>query len=119
MADVYVPLPKLPGRLTADLIARSGQGLNAVKEYELNLRGTPLQLASKSTAPGCAVWAGTSCRRPRNTPYRQPYFDGGVPALSFVRREQDSCRGEPWGDRGGPPLDLTGLPSLAMTDTGT
>lgn len=36
---VYAPLPKLPGRLTADLIARSGQGLNAVKEYELNLRG--------------------------------------------------------------------------------
>lgn len=73
---VYVPLPKLPGRLTADLIARSGQGLNAVKEYELNLRGA-----------GClplSMWLTGRTQRlrtresipPGTVVFRQPYFNG-------------------------------------------
>jgi hypothetical protein len=32
-------LPRLAGRLTAELISRSPQYINAVKDYELDLRG--------------------------------------------------------------------------------
>ena len=35
----FLSLPKLPGRLTAELVLRSPQNPNALKEYELNLRG--------------------------------------------------------------------------------
>lgn len=41
-AAPYVPLPKLPGRLTADLILRAPQGMSALKEYEINLRGNKI-----------------------------------------------------------------------------
>ena len=33
-------LPRLAGRLTADLIIRSPQEMNAIKEYQIDLRGT-------------------------------------------------------------------------------
>ena len=35
----FMSLPRLAGRLTADLVMRSHQGLNACKEYQLDLRG--------------------------------------------------------------------------------
>ena len=35
----FLSLPRLAGRLTAELILRSPQGLNPSKEYELDLRG--------------------------------------------------------------------------------
>ena len=37
--DPFLSLPRLAGRLTADLISRSPQGLNACGEYELDVRG--------------------------------------------------------------------------------
>jgi hypothetical protein len=37
----FLSLPRLAGRLTADLIVRSHQGLNPSKEYQLDLRGAP------------------------------------------------------------------------------
>jgi U2 small nuclear ribonucleoprotein A' len=37
--DMFRSLPRLAGRLTAELIMRSQQGLNPSKEYELDLRG--------------------------------------------------------------------------------
>lgn len=38
-AAAFRSLPRLAGRLTAELILRSPQGLNPSKEYELDLRG--------------------------------------------------------------------------------
>ena len=38
-AAAFLSLPRLAGRLTAELILRSPQGLNPSKEYELDLRG--------------------------------------------------------------------------------
>lgn len=37
--QAFLSLPRLAGRLTADLISRSPQGLNACGEYELDVRG--------------------------------------------------------------------------------
>ena len=37
--DAFLSLPRLAGRLTADLISRAPQGLNACGEYELDVRG--------------------------------------------------------------------------------
>ena len=37
--DPFLSLPRLAGRLTADLISRAPQGLNACGEYELDVRG--------------------------------------------------------------------------------
>ena len=37
--QAFTSLPRLAGRLTAELIGRSPQGLNACDEYELELRG--------------------------------------------------------------------------------
>ena len=38
-AQAFLSLPRLAGRLTAELIMRSEQGLNACKEYQIDLRG--------------------------------------------------------------------------------
>jgi len=40
MAALPPPPPRLQGRLTAELVLGSPQGFNAVKDYELDLRGT-------------------------------------------------------------------------------
>jgi U2 small nuclear ribonucleoprotein A' len=40
--DQFLSLPRLAGRLTAELIARSPQGLNPCSEYELDLRGNKI-----------------------------------------------------------------------------
>ena len=38
-SSAFMNLPRVAGRLTAELIGRSPQGLNACDEYELELRG--------------------------------------------------------------------------------
>ena len=38
--------PRLAGRLTAELILRSPQYMNCVKEYEIDLRGQPSIIAA-------------------------------------------------------------------------
>mmetsp|Transcript_7521 Transcript_7521/g.19128 ORF Transcript_7521/g.19128 Transcript_7521/m.19128 type:complete len:283 (+) Transcript_7521:230-1078(+) len=41
-AHAFLSLPRLAGRLTAELIVRSDQGLNASKEYQIDLRGNKI-----------------------------------------------------------------------------
>jgi hypothetical protein len=41
-AAAFMSLPRLAGRLTAELIMRSPQGLNCVKEYAIELRGNKI-----------------------------------------------------------------------------
>ena len=56
--------PRLAGRLTADLILSSPQGFNAVKDYSIDLRGTPKR---------CAV----CCRRRIPSVFQQLGFPTG------------------------------------------
>ena len=112
-----VPLPRLPGRLTAELVLRSPQGLNAVKQYEINLRGAlhnsghrPLFPSFRARLrPGAGArtlfWAGSRsrrgrrqqdphCREPRlyrgPSPTRRPAapLGGGAPPLSAGPRAE-------------------------------
>eukprot|EP00976_Prorocentrum_cordatum_P065088 1177767-Prorocentrum_minimum.AAC.2 len=58
MADQQVfGLPRLAGRLTADLIIRSPQEMNAIKEYQIDLRGTNPSLLPHRRSTKC----GGSC----------------------------------------------------------
>ena len=39
--EAFLSLPRLAGRLTAELIMRSPQGLDPCQDYAIDLRGTP------------------------------------------------------------------------------
>jgi hypothetical protein len=60
MAALPPPPPRLQGRLTAELVLGSPQGFNAVKDYELDLRGA------------------------RNTPQRAPACCSPVPRVRWL-----------------------------------
>ena len=50
--------PRLAGRLTAELVLRSPQYMNCVKEYEIDLRG---QACCSDTAPTLIRASTTTC----------------------------------------------------------
>jgi hypothetical protein len=51
MATPVVGLPRLAGRLTADLILTSPQEMNAISEYQIDLRGACPQRAQTTSRP--------------------------------------------------------------------
>ena len=54
--------PRLAGRLTAELILRSSQYMNCVKEYEIDLRGAAARHAGPQPwMSGCAVCMLSGC----------------------------------------------------------
>ena len=61
--------PRLAGRLTAELVLRSPQYMNCVKEYEIDLRGTDLPpsclepLSSQGVSSHCCILQGTRLAR--------------------------------------------------------
>ena len=69
------PLPKLPGRLTAELILRSPQGMNSIKEYEINLRGA-CAAPARNTRGGARAYSAPAratvrAAQPAPTPARR------------------------------------------------
>ncbi len=72
--------PRLAGRLTAELILRSPQQFNAVKDYELDLRGAPRRALPRSAQRlRRRVRAGRGrLRRAGRLPRRNPKTPAGA-----------------------------------------
>lgn len=59
------------GRLTAEVIARAPQGFNAVKDYEIDLRGAA-GVRRWRRAAGCVAAASTAATAPAAAPRAAP-----------------------------------------------
>ena len=84
MAALPPPPPRLQGRLTAELVLSSPQGFNAVKDYELDLRGACRGHARAPEGCGrvCALPAGVAAAlgRAEGLPRANPKGDRDPPA---------------------------------------